>query len=120
MIIIADGTLVADDTIEGLTAGEGGRVRLVVTSRDGDEIDVDAVVERLGELATVRRAQLGDSDEHGSLALTVFPEPEADARREIFDSIVASDLVLLEMQREGISLEKTFRRLTATTGGHHA
>ena len=37
VIIIADGTLVADDTVEGLTAGEGGRVRLVVTSRDGNE-----------------------------------------------------------------------------------
>ncbi len=120
VIIINDGALVADDTIEGLTAGEGGRIRLLLSSRDGAGFAAEAVVERLEGLASVRRAQVADSDKDGALALSIFSETDADARREIFDAVVAEDLVLLEMQPESISLEQTFRRLTATNGGHHA
>jgi ABC-2 type transport system ATP-binding protein len=120
VIIINDGTLVADDTIAGLTSGDGARVRLTVASRDGGEVDVDAVAERLRALDGVRAVHEAGSDEVGTASLTVFPEAETDARREVFDAVVAGDLVLLEMLREGVSLEETFRRLTAATGGHHA
>jgi len=115
VIIISDGALVADDTVEGLTAGaEGGeRIHLVVAPVDGPAPPPELVAELLTAPTSVRRATAAAGSEPGTVDATVYTEPGHDARRDLFDAAVAGRLALLEMHREAVSLEETFRRLTA-------
>ena len=118
-VIINDGQLVADDTLEGLTTGDGSRVRLIVGTRTGESPDHALLSEVFGQPEAVENVLVSE-DENRSAAVTVITASHADPRRDIFDVAVANDLVLLEMRRETVSLEETFRRLTAKTGGGHA
>ena len=122
VIIISDGALVADDTVEGLTVGaEGGeRIHLVVAARDGALPAVETLAEQLSAPASVRRVSLREGEEPETFAVTAYTEPGADARRDLFEAAVEGGLALLEMQREAVSLEETFRRLTAGQGVAHA
>jgi len=122
VIIISAGSLVADDTIEGLTVGaEGGeRIHLVVTARDGELPPIEALADALTLPASVRRAVVRPGDESDTLAVTAYTEAGHDARRDLFEAALGSGLALLEMQREAVSLEETFRRLTAGQEVGHA
>jgi len=117
VIIIADGALVADDTVEGLTeAGEGGRVQMLVAPRNGSPLEADSVADTFGEVDGVRHVSADAGDDEGTVALTVFTVPDQDPRRGLFEAAVAHDLALLELRREAVSLEETFRKLTTETG----
>ncbi len=119
VIIISDGTLVADDTVEGLMAGEGGRVNLIVEARDGHELSPGPLADTFSSPESVRRVSVTPSDD-GTVMITAFMEEGQDGRRDLFEVAITNDLVLLEMQQEAVSLEETFRKLTSTKGGHHA
>jgi ABC-2 type transport system ATP-binding protein len=120
VIIIADGSLAADDTVEGLTAGEGSRIHLLLAAKEGELPGFETLESALSAPESVRRVTLAAGEEAGTVAVDVVTEGEADARRDLFEAAVASEMVLLEMHRERISLEETFRRLTAGNGGQHA
>ncbi len=116
VLIISDGRLVADDTVEGLMAGDGTRIRLEVAAKNGAPLNRETVLDTLSGPQSVRRVSIV-SDEGETLHLEALCDPEIDARRDLFDAVVAGDLALLEMQRHNVSLEDTFRRLTTETGG---
>jgi hypothetical protein len=60
------------------------------------------------------------AEEDGALRLPAFTAPDADPRRALFEAAVSNDLALLELHREAVSLEETFRKLTARPGEAHA
>jgi ABC-2 type transport system ATP-binding protein len=121
VIIIADGALVADDSVEHLTgASAGSRLKLVVAARSGGALDADAVCSALAAADGVRHVAVVAAEEEGALRLTAFTAPDSDPRRALFEAAVSSDLALLELHRESVSLEETFRKLTARPGEAHA
>ncbi|MBI3180782.1 MAG: ATP-binding cassette domain-containing protein [Myxococcales bacterium] len=112
VLIINDGKLVADDAPERLAHGEGGTVSVVLASRLGSSLEpaqVQSVLERVPGVTSVQAAQ---GEGAGTLGFTLRYGTE-DPRRELFEAAVRSELALLEVRRQHVSLEETFRRLTA-------
>ncbi len=112
IIIINDGKLVADDTPSALTEGDvGAVVSLVVKGRDG-ALDAARVQGALQAVAGVRGVELADGEGAGTLGLRIRAAGGSDPRAALFAAAVQNELVILTMQRERVSLEDTFRRLT--------
>ena len=118
VIIISDGKLVADDTVEGLMTGDGARIHLLVAPRGENALEHQALIEALSQPESVRSVSIVEERDEG-FAVDVLSDAEVDARRDIFEAAVAADLALLEMQRRSVSLEETFHRLTMEDGGEH-
>ncbi len=118
VIIISDGKLVADDTVQGLMTGDGARIQVLVAPRGESPLEMEKVVESLQKPDSVRSVSVVGEKEDG-LAVDVLSDAAVDARRDIFEAAIAADLALLEMQRQSVSLEETFRRLTMEDGGEH-
>jgi ABC-2 type transport system ATP-binding protein len=121
IIIINKGKLVADDTPEVL-AGTDGRavVRLVVKARDGRplaETDVRSALARVPGVASVERA---DDEGDGTLGFRIRAAGGIDPREGLFRAAVERSFVLLDLHRERVSLEDTFRQLTVGQGEKHA
>ena len=113
IVIINDGTLVADDTPAALMEQQaGGQVRIVVAPLNGTPLEQAKVEEVLQAVPGVKAVTPADGDGEGTLGFKIRTSGNADPRREIFGAAVAHELVLLDMHREQVSLEDTFRRLT--------
>jgi ABC-2 type transport system ATP-binding protein len=121
IIIINKGKLVADDTPEMLTGADAGAVvRLIVKGRNGgslSEADVRALLSSVPGVAAVERA---DSEGDGTLGFRVRAAGGRDPREGIFRAVAERSLVLLDLHRERVSLEDTFRQLTVGEGGKRA
>ncbi len=121
VMIINEGQLVADDTPDGLAARESGAViRVVVKPRNGAALDAGLVEGVLGSIDGVRSVSAGEGEGGDSLGFRLHTEGEQDPREALFLAAVEHDLVLLDLHREHLSLEDTFRRLTRGDGGTHA
>ncbi|MBI5546201.1 MAG: ATP-binding cassette domain-containing protein [Deltaproteobacteria bacterium] len=122
VIIISDGKLVADDTPEALAEREaGGLLRVVLKGKgDGAAPELEKVRGILAAVPGIRAVESGESEGGKTLGFRVRPAGNEDPREALFAASVAHDLVLLEMHREAVSLEETFRRLTRGDGGAHA
>jgi ABC-2 type transport system ATP-binding protein len=112
VLIISDGKLVADDSPERLTAGEGGSVSVVLASRMGTRLEAASVQSLLERLPGVSRVEAAEGEGSDTLGFTLRYGSE-DPRRALFETAVKHDWLLLEVRRNHISLEDTFRRLTA-------
>lgn len=113
VLIINGGTLVADDTPDRLTAnGEGGEVSIVVAHRMGGALDAAAIAASLRQIPGVSAIE-GSEGEGGATLGFKLRHGLEDPRRALFEQAVKLDLVLLEVRRTQVSLEDTFRRLTA-------
>lgn len=113
ILIISDGKLVADDTPEGLTEQDAGAVvSLVVKGKAGAELDRARVREVFAAVQGIRAVDLIDGEGDGTVGLRVRTSGSADPREQLFTKSVENDFVLLNMHRERVSLEDTFRRLT--------
>src|SRR5207245_202083 len=113
IIIINDGRLVADDTPEHLTAqATGAVVRVVVRAKNGVPVDAEKVRSVLASVPGVRAVQPADGEGAGTFAFSLTAAGADDPRASIFSAAVSNDLVILELHRERVSLEDTFRRLT--------
>jgi ABC-2 type transport system ATP-binding protein len=113
VLIINDGTLVADDSPDHLTAGEGGAIELVLASRTGGALEVAKVRGWLAAVPGVTGVEPQAAERDDNLAFTVHFKAE-DPRRALFEAAVRQEVVLLEMHRKQVSLEDTFRKLTAS------
>jgi ABC-2 type transport system ATP-binding protein len=113
VLIINDGLLVADDSPEHLSAGEGATVELVLASRNGAAFDAAAVRGWLTALPGVLRVEQGSAEGAGSLGFVLHCSAE-DPRRALFEAVIKHEAVLLEVHRKHASLEDTFRKLTAS------
>lgn len=111
ILIINNGLLVADDTPEQLSQGDFGSIFLEVASAQGDSIHVQALQEKLLKIEGVVEVKVEPHEEESARAFSVRYE-KVDPRRAIFQTVIESRLVLLELKRHKASLEETFRRLT--------
>jgi len=121
IIIINKGKLVADDTPEMLTgAATGSLIRLVVKSRNGHGLSEADVRTALASVPGVSSVERGDDEGDGTLGFRIRSSGASDPREAIFRAAVERSYVLLDLHRERISLEDTFRQLTVGQGGKHA
>ncbi len=119
VLIINDGKMVADDTPEHLTAAEGGTVTVIVASRSGAPLEPAKVRSTLQAIPGVSGVEATDAEGSGTLGFILRYGGE-DPRRGLFEAAVSNGLVLLEIRRHHVSLEETFRRLTAGEAKSHA
>ena len=121
ILIIHEGRLVADDTPEGLSAAReaGALIHLLVKGADGTSPDSSAIREVFAALPGVLSVQVLSVAEAGCLGLSIRAAGPDDPRERLFRQVVKSDLVLLELRRERVSLEDTFRKLTLGEGAGH-
>ena len=112
VLIINEGKLVADDSPESLTHEEGGTLYVVVAPKNGTPLENDSVERMLSSLPEVNQVNVHEIQDEGALGFKVRYSGE-DPRRSVFESVVKENMVLLEMRRHHVSLEDTFRKLTA-------
>lgn len=113
IIIIADGKLVADATPEALTdSAAGATIEIVVKGRNGAALEAARIQAMLSALPGIRNVADSESEGPGTLGFALRASSDIDPRESIFNAAVSNDMVLVGMQRRGVSLEDTFRRLT--------
>lgn len=116
VLIINQGKLVADDTPERLQeATSQGRVHLVVATPGGAPVDAAAMQTALLRVPDVVHIEASMGEGADSQGFVLTARGSADIRQAVFAAVVAQGWVLLSMQRERVSLEDTFRRLTHAT-----
>jgi hypothetical protein len=71
-------------------------------------------------LPGVQAVDRHDSEGAGTLGFSLRASGVNDPREAIFAAAVTNDFVLLDLHRERVSLEDTFRRLTRGEGGPNA
>jgi len=121
VIIISDGKLVADDTPDALmTRGTASRVTLLF----GPTVDVSRdslkIQETLANISVVRSVSSRVNESESTVGFSVDVDGEADPRSVLFKAIVEHGFPLLEMHREQVSLEETFRQLTRGVDANEA
>jgi ABC-2 type transport system ATP-binding protein len=112
VLIINDGKLVADDSPERLQNAEGGSVSLVLGSRSGAKLEGAALMASLKAVAGVTGVETAEGEGEGTFGFRVRFANE-DPRRSLFEAAVKNDWVILQLERVHVSLEETFRKLTA-------
>lgn len=110
VLIISDGKLVADGAPEQLGKGEG-TVTVVLASRHGLALDAGKIRPMLEAVPGVSKVESSEAEGSGTLGFALRYQTE-DPRRGVFEAAVKNDLMLLEMRRQQVSLEETFRKLT--------
>jgi ABC-2 type transport system ATP-binding protein len=121
IIIINKGKLVADDTPEVLTgADRRAVVRLIVKSRNGTPLAEGDVRSALSSVPGVAAVERADGEGDGTLGFRIRAAGSLDPREGIFHAAVKGSFVLLDLHRERVSLEDTFRQLTLGQEGENA
>ncbi len=114
ILIVNEGKLVADDTPDALTGSQAGSViRIVVKNKSGFAIEPENLRELFSDISGISRVDLRDGEGTGTWGFALRAQGTEDLREAVFGTAVANDLILLDMHRERVSLEDTFRRLTA-------
>ncbi len=116
VLIINEGKLVADDSPEHLTSNaEGGTVSVVLASRSGAPLNPASLRKVLENVPGVTAVEAADGEGADTLGFALRYGRE-DIRRALFEAAVKNDFTLLEVRRRQVSLEETFRKLTAGEG----
>lgn len=108
VIIINEGRIVAEDSLDNLTGavGRGGSVTLRVAGYS------EAVRERLKAVKGVSAIrEAGGSAEPGATELIAVAEPESDIRRAVAEAVVGAGAGLLELRPNRLSLEEIFMQI---------
>ncbi len=114
IMIINEGQLVADDTPEALTGDNAGAVIKVVVKPKGEKaLNQQEISDLFANLSGVGRVDHESGEGGSTLGFSLRAQGSADPREELFSAAQNNDLILLDMHRERVSLEDTFRRLTA-------
>jgi len=108
VLIINQGRIVAEDTIDNLSAGLSGPRRLNVRVAGGEH-DVLAVCRALPAVKTVKCT---GSLEAGTVELYIEAAEDRDIRKILFRSFAERDLPILMMRSADANLEDVFLRLT--------
>ena len=112
VVIINEGRIVADGSVDALVAGHGG-ARVMVEL----EAPADAATEAMGGLSSVARADAVEADAGGRARFAVEGAPGQDPRPDISRLAAARDWPLWELHLAQASLEDLFHRLTAESAG---
>ncbi len=114
ILIINEGELVADDTPDALTDSAAGAViRVIVKNRNGHLVEPEKIRELFSDISGISKVEARDGEGSGTWGFTLRAHGSNDPREAVFGTAVANDLILLDMHRERVSLEDTFRRLTS-------
>ncbi len=100
VIIINQGRIVADSSIESLKNKTTGKTTVVLKG----EVDIDGF-RQFGHV------EVGET-EGPEVVLTITPEGDRDIREKLYKHCRDKDYTLLELYRERTSLEDIFRQLT--------
>jgi ABC-2 type transport system ATP-binding protein len=106
VLILNDGELVADGTLEALGAGVAGQ-RLVVRLMGAEASAVETTLTAIDGVAGVEVRVDG-----AQCSVVVLTEAEADVRATIARAVVSAGWSLLELRVAHADLETVFRRLT--------
>jgi ABC-2 type transport system ATP-binding protein len=112
VLIINKGSIVADDTPDGLRDRAGKARFLVTVAKDAAEKGESA----LKAIDGVERVRALEADV-GEARFELLPTGDDDLRPRIFKAAVDSELTLLGLAREGQNLEQIFRQLTTSDDG---
>ncbi len=108
VVVINDGEIVADDTVENLMRNIGGENKFIAHI-EGDSEKIVPVLAAIEGVCDV-------TYDGGSYALTA--EEGADIRRDVFYAAAQNDLPLLSFAPVDVSLEAVFARLTKKGGNN--
>jgi len=111
MVIINEGQIVANGTIQELMADFQGKTKLTLEITDTTK---DAVGDLNKEFAELEVTNIGKNKENVTATLE-YPNYK-DYRKDIFTHAVKNHWSILEMSRHKTSLEDLFRNLTVEGG----
>lgn len=109
IVIIDKGKIVADGSPGKLTEASGGEHTIHLIVRGAD---YSALASLLKHLEGITSLEEEPSDREGETRITVKASGPNDPREAIYRRIRETDWILVEMSREGRSLESVFRDLT--------
>jgi ABC-2 type transport system ATP-binding protein len=111
VVIIDKGSIVAEDSTDGLTKKHAGSTRLTVSV----DAPFEAVTEKFALITGVSKVEKADAGDY----TTVFVESakEVEVRPEIAKLAVANNWPLYEIKAEDVSLEDVFLELTTKEEG---
>jgi len=112
VVIINEGRIVADGSVDALVAGHGG-ARVMVEL----EAPADAAGEAMGDLPSVARTDAVEADAGGRARFAVEGASGQDPRPDISRLAAARGWPLWELHLAQASLEDLFHRLTAESAG---
>jgi gliding motility-associated transport system ATP-binding protein len=116
VIIINDGGIVADGTLEQLQQDFRGSEKISLELKLPAGKIVNAMTDiypKFKEISQVESVEYGGQE--GDLhKFSIHTVKGSDIREEIFRRVVSENWVLLEMSRKATSLEEVFRKLTTT------
>ena len=115
VLIISQGTLVADDTPEELAA-RAGKPRFIATLKQNGHSHSE-IREAFAVIDDAQSVKEQGGAAPGELLVEVVPTGNQDLRAEIFQAAVAANLVLLGLEQRGENLEDIFRQLTTGNAG---
>lgn len=105
VVIINEGKVVAEDTVENLTNRMHG-VQRITLQVEGTE---DAIKQALQPISEIQKIELNSK---GNDIREVIVETPKDVRKELAKAIVNNGLGLLELSTERFTLEEIFLHLT--------
>lgn len=108
VVIINNGKIVAQGTPSELTAKARGREVLYVKIRG----NADDIIGKLKTMENVHSVQKKDKETEDVFGYQIAVEGNADIREYVFMTVSQNGWSLLEMRKEGVSLEDVFRELT--------
>jgi ABC-2 type transport system ATP-binding protein len=121
IIILNEGRIVADDRTEALIGqGRGALIRVLVKGKGAAPLAAQHVEAALSGVPGVSAVEHLEGEGEGTIGFRVRAAGTDDPREGIFLAAVGGDFVLLDIHRERVSLEDTFRQLTVGEGESHA
>jgi ABC-2 type transport system ATP-binding protein len=111
VIIINEGTIVADGTLEQLQQDFRGSEKISLELKASTTNAMTAIYPKLKEVLHVESVEYGgqEGDVH---KFSILTEKGSDVREDIFRRAVSEGWVLMEMSRKATSLEEVFHKLT--------
>jgi len=113
IVIIHNGSLVADGTRDELMAGFLGKTQLTLEIKNASEDSIGKLGSELENVAVVRTEPV-----HGNYVVVMEYDKHDDPREKIFNLAKSENWVLLEISPKKTQLEDIFRTLTRKEAAH--
>ena len=108
IVVLSNGHLVADDTLEDLIGKACGWNKLLLQA-DGEPEEIVAII---GTLPGVKACDMGVSQTNGELEYRIDLEPGARIHRELFEALAAKNYPIGLLRPVQANLEEIFLQLT--------
>ncbi|HQP48682.1 MAG TPA: ATP-binding cassette domain-containing protein [Spirochaetota bacterium] len=112
VIIINEGRIVKDSTVDAITSSHGSEIVIHATIGGADFPSIEAAIRKLDGVAHVSQTG-GEGD---LVTVEVQTNAASDLRPMIFHTAAENGWVLYEMARDAMTLERIFRDLTIGGG----